>query len=397
MLNSTNLCYSCTMNPAKNLFWSHCFFVCVLAFNLRAPITELGPLLDSVQQFYGISPSLAGLLTTLPLLAFGSVSFIAAAFPPMRMTLFAISLLILGEILRLSGEQFGLFIGMAFLGCGIAIANVLLPSLVKNFFPQHTMQMMSVYSLVLNVSSIAGIAVALPLLNGIGLRGAFAFWLLFAFLALFATLPHIKRPLGIQNQNISFKDVIKHKTTWKLSVFMGLQSSLAYSVFSWYALIVSDKGFGVEYGAKILLISQIVAIPSSLFGPLFLHKLPVVLRLPYIACLCGMYSLGFIMLMFDEHWAMWASAILVGCPMGAVFGIVLLLIPLKANDFSIANKLSSMVQGCGYLLAACSPVLIGVGHEFFGNFGVMTWYLVGLGIAVCIAGLIAYKADVIDI
>ncbi len=44
------------------------------------------------------------------------------------------------------------------MGCGIAIANVLLPSFIKEKFPKKMASIMGIYSLVLSISSIMGIA-----------------------------------------------------------------------------------------------------------------------------------------------------------------------------------------------------------------------------------------------
>ncbi|HWT18300.1 MAG TPA: MFS transporter, partial [Variovorax sp.] len=48
--------------------------VLFIAASLRAPITTLGPLLEPVRESFALNASQAGLLTTLPLLAFALVS-----------------------------------------------------------------------------------------------------------------------------------------------------------------------------------------------------------------------------------------------------------------------------------------------------------------------------------
>lgn len=47
-----------------------------------------------------------------------------------------IFLIFIGEILRSYTGMYGLFLGMLGIGCGIAIANVLLSSFVKEKFPK---------------------------------------------------------------------------------------------------------------------------------------------------------------------------------------------------------------------------------------------------------------------
>jgi MFS transporter, CP family, cyanate transporter len=52
----------------------------LIASNFRAPITGVAPVLEMLQSAFGLSPAQAGLLTTLPLLAFGIISPFAAVF-----------------------------------------------------------------------------------------------------------------------------------------------------------------------------------------------------------------------------------------------------------------------------------------------------------------------------
>ncbi len=85
--------------------------------------------------------------------------------------------------------MYGLFLGMLGIGCGIAIANVLLPSFIKEKFPKKIASMMGVYSLILSISSIAEVALAIPLLSVFDLAGAMVFWAVFSFVALVVYYP----------------------------------------------------------------------------------------------------------------------------------------------------------------------------------------------------------------
>lgn len=81
---------------------------------------------------------------------------------------------------------------MLAMGCGIAIANVLLPSFIKEKFPKKMASIMGIYSLVLSISSIMGIALAIPLLSVFDLAGAMFFWVIFSFVALVVYYPQAK-------------------------------------------------------------------------------------------------------------------------------------------------------------------------------------------------------------
>lgn len=121
------------MASFKKIFWIN---VIIVAFNLRAPITAVGPIIDIIKDKYYLNSTVAGILTSLPLIAFGGISFIVGYFSPIRAIVFGIFLIFLGEIIRSYFGVYGLFLGMLAMGCGIAIANVLLPSFIKEKFPK---------------------------------------------------------------------------------------------------------------------------------------------------------------------------------------------------------------------------------------------------------------------
>src|SRR5262245_52210024 len=111
----------------------------VAAANLRASLTGVGPLLDRVQADLGLAPAVLGLLNTLPLLAFAALSpmvpRLAARWGGERLLGGALVVLTLGIAVRWVPSTVGLFAGTVLIGAGIAVGNVLLPSLIKGDFP----------------------------------------------------------------------------------------------------------------------------------------------------------------------------------------------------------------------------------------------------------------------
>src|ERR671914_348397 len=175
------------------------FGIVLLAANLRPALTGVAPLIGQIRTDTGISNGVAGLLTTLPLLAFGLLSPIAPRvarlFGMERVLLASLLVLVAGILLRWAGAVEALFLGTVVLGAAIAVANVLLPSLVKREFPEHAGLMTSVYSTSLGISAALADGVSVPLtqLAGIGWRGALAVWAIPALLAGVAWLPQLSR------------------------------------------------------------------------------------------------------------------------------------------------------------------------------------------------------------
>lgn len=385
---------------SQKIFWLNCLALIAITINLRAPIVSLGPIIEEIKSIYAINSALGGLLTSLPLIAFGSVSFLVAYFSPIRALVLGLVLIVLGEILRGFGGIFGLFLGMGLIGCGVAIANVLLPSFVKEKFPQKVPKMMGIYSLFLNISSISGILLALPLLHFFGLRFSLLFWLPFSVLAFVLYLPHIKNGRIFRAPKVvpKSRSLFTHPSAIKITAFMGTQSFIAYSMFAWFALIVSEKGFGSVFGANMLLLTQVVAVPVGFFAPLFLGRIRARYRPLYMSALCGLYIVGFSLLLgLDSRASVVVASICIGIPMGGVFAIALLFISTKSANAQIAAKLSSMAQGFGYLLASTSPFILGALHDYFGGFREGLYLLVFMGFVVSTLGFLANRASIIDL
>lgn len=381
---------------ASKIFWLNFSIVIIIAFNLRAPITAIGPIIDVIRFEYGLNSTLAGVLTSLPLIAFGSISFIVGYFSPIRAIVAGIFLIFMSEFVRSYTGSYGLFLGMLGMGCGIAIANVLLPSFIKEKFPKKMASMMGVYSFILSVSSIVGIALAIPLLNLLGLSGSMVFWAFFSFIALAIYYPQAKngRFFRIRKKSSKQNKLFSHLTTWKITLFMGFQSFLAYSLFFWYVQIIVEKGFSKEFATDMLLFAQLVAMPVSLFGPLLLSKLKSTLHTPYIAFLCSLYVMAFVVLFaFDSKFSVILSAFIVAFPWGGVFGIALLFIAQKSATTQIAARLSALAQGFGYLIAAQGQWIIGLLHDRFENFSLAILMLIFIGILVNIFGYLSYKSE----
>src|SRR5262249_41917076 len=125
--------------------------ILLIASALRAPITGVAPMLGMIRETTGLSAAEAGVLTTLPLLAFAAISPFAAGLARrygIEKSLFAAMLIVASGIaLRSTGSISALFLGTATIGAGIAVANVLLPSLLKRDFPTRIASVTGAYAI----------------------------------------------------------------------------------------------------------------------------------------------------------------------------------------------------------------------------------------------------------
>src|SRR6188472_4228503 len=102
--------------------------VLLVAANMRATITGIGPLLDQIGDDFGISATTLGLLAALPLVAWAVVSPFAhdlsIRFGLARVILWAIVLLAAGTIWRsFPGTELNLWLGTITIGVALAVTN----------------------------------------------------------------------------------------------------------------------------------------------------------------------------------------------------------------------------------------------------------------------------------
>ena len=173
--------------------------ILLLAGNLRAVLTSVGPLVGEIRSDLGISSGVAGLITTLPLLAFAALSSqaprIARRFGTYRTLFASLVVLVAGTLLRSSGPVAALFAGTGLLGLAIAAGNVLLPGLVKRDFPGRAGQMTGLYSGTMGLLATVAVGLSVPLADraGLGWRGSLACWAAPAAVAALVWVPLARR------------------------------------------------------------------------------------------------------------------------------------------------------------------------------------------------------------
>src|SRR5918992_1733841 len=369
--------------------------IVLLAANLRPALTGVAPLIGQIRTDNGVSNGVAGLLTTLPLLAFGVLSPVAPRLARrlgMERALLA-SLLVLaaGILLRSAGAVTALFLGTAILGAAIAFGNVLLPGLVKREFPERAGLMTSVYSTSLGISAAfaAGVSVPLAQLAGIGWRGALAVWAVPALLAGVAWLPQLGRrdhpadPSPRSSPGVG--DLWRSPLAWQVTLFMGLQSLAYYVTLTWLPEILQSEGMGAARAGWMLGLSQAVAIVTMFLAPMIAGRWPSQRGVVVVAV--GISGVGALGLLVAGSTASTLWVVLLGLGQGASFSLALTFFALRAPDPGHAAALSGMAQSVGYLLAAGGPFLFGVLRDATGAWKVPLALLLTVMVCLLIAGL----------
>jgi len=369
----------------------------LIAFNLRPVFSSASTLLPEIGSRLGLSSLGASVLTTLPVVCLGLFSPVAPRLSRWigteRTLLAAVLLLACGTALRGFASVPLLFLGTALAGASIAIGNVLLPGVVKRDFPDRAALMTGWYTMALCAGAAGAAGLTLPIKQsfGLSLGGALAVWALPALLAGLLWLPQV---LSNRFQGAGTRPGVqglwRNRLAWHVTLFMGLQSALAYCVFGWLVPILRERGLdGVKAGA-IVSVSVMMQAAACLVAPHIAVRgrdqraINVALSVLAVAALLG--------LLFAPLWSVWFWAVLQGIGQGGLIAVALTVIVLRARDAHVAAQLSSMAQCVGYLLAAIGPLVVGLIHGWTGSFAWSAVLFVLLGAGTAFNGWFAGRA-----
>ena len=356
--------------------------VILIAINLRPALAGVGPLIADIRADTGLSHAALGLLTSIPLLAFGAVS----AFSGYATRLFgfggalalALILLAAGAGVRAIPSVPLLFAGTVALGVGIAVGNVLLPALVKRSYPHRSGSMTSLYSSVMALGAAVAAGVSVPVGQRIGWPGALGMWALPAVAALVAWLPQVDRRERARGgggvATTSLRDLMGSPLAWQIALFMGLQSLTFYVVLAWLPDLLQSRGLSAADAGWMLAVSQATGIGGSATVPLLAARLADQRSIVGVLALLEALSLGGLLL--DVNAALtivWVSTL--GLVLGGTFGLALLLLVLRASDTGATTQLSGMAQSIGYLIAAAGPVVFGMLYDLTNQWTVPLLFL----------------------
>ncbi|MBF8801548.1 CynX/NimT family MFS transporter [Pseudomonas asiatica] len=368
----------------------------LVALNLRPALSSMAPVLGQVSEGLGLNASQAGLLTTLPVLCLGLFAplapVLARRFGSERVILGILATLALGIVVRSSLGATGVFLGSLMAGASIGIIGVLLPGIVKRDFPQHAGTLTGVYTMALCLGAAMAAGATVPLAQHFDGSWALGlgFWMLPALLAMLVWLPQARQGHGLHKVAYRVRGLWRDPLAWQVTLYMGLQSSLAYIVFGWLPSILIGRGLSPTEAGLVLSGSVIVQLVSSLSAPWLAtrgkdQRLAIVLVM--LITLAGLFGCLYAPLSGLCGWA-----VVLGLGQGGTFALALTLIVLRSKDAHVAANLSSMAHGVGYTLASMGPFAVGLVHDLTGGWAAVGWIFAVLGAGAIVFGLGAGRA-----
>lgn len=369
--------------------------ILLIATTLRAPITGIAPVLEFIRESFSLNTTEAGALTTLPLLAFAIASpfavIMARKLGLERSLLAALVLMTAGILLRIVDSVWCLFTGTAIIGIGIAIANVLLPSLLKRDFPDKIAPITGAYSVTAGAAAALASAAAVPVagLTG-GWHWALGAFVIFPLAAMVLWLPQLSAPRPQATQTATTgkqaEQIWRSPLAWQVTLFFGLNSLIYYEIVAWLPAILTEAGYTAAAAGSLHGVSQLAtAVPGLIFGLVlsrFRDQKIIAIILP------SMTALSFAGIMLVPQWALlWVA--LFGFGSGATFILALAFISLRSSSAAQAASLSGMAQCIGYSIAAGAPPFAGFLHDQFHGWTIPLILCIAVCIAMAALGLCA--------
>ncbi|RIN79227.1 CynX/NimT family MFS transporter [Staphylococcus simulans] len=377
-----------------------------VASTLRAPLTAVGPVIDQIKDALAINNSVAGILTTIPLLIFGIVSpFVSKVSSRLTMskTVFLSTILvIIALIVRVSGGFPIFIIGTVLLGIGIAFGNVVLPSYVKWKFPLQIGLMTGLYSGTMNFTAGLGGGLSYPLSEAGTYRLSLAFWLVFAIIAIILWVPQMLS--GTKQEKAMLAEAAKQekklfkisrsKLAWMVAFMMGFQSMIFYTVVAWVPSILVDRGVDASTAGYLLMLNQFAQVPMTFIFPILASRMKNQKLL--VTIVSAFFIIGFALFFSQSFTLLIIGMILAGFGMGSGFSLCMTFFSIRARTSDGSIALSGFGQSIGYFIAAIGPFLIGLLHDVTGGWisGIIS--LVTMGVLFYVFGLLSSHGEVED-
>ena len=365
--------------------------IALIAANLRAPLTSVGPLIGLIRDSLHISNTLAGMITTLPLFAFALFSpfapGLARRFGTERVVFAAVITLTLGILLRSFPGSLLLFLGTAIIGLSISVGNVLLPSLIKQQFPKKIGVVTGIYSVSMNTfgALASGISIPLAVELGASWSGALRIWAGLSFIALMLWIPQLRktRPEINTDQRSKYSNaninIWKSPLAWQVTFYMGLQSMVFYCMVAWMPDILAQGGMDAGMAGWMLSLMQLALIPMTFVGSVLAGRRTDQRSLVALGAICTIGGLSGLLL-FSQSIFVFLFIIISGIGIGFSFSLSMMFFSLRTENADEAARLSGMAQSVGYLLAAFGPMLFGYLHDTTNTWSVPMIILIGMAV-----------------
>jgi CP family cyanate transporter-like MFS transporter len=382
--------------------------ILLVAFTLRQTVAVMSPILDDIRADISISSIGAGLLGTLPPILLAVSGFVA---PRVARGIgldggivLALLLMTLGHLVRAAAPGYPvLLVGSVVALAGTGIGNVLLPPIVRRYFPDRVALLTAVYVCILGVSTALPAAVAAPVAEQAGWRLSLGIWAVTSVVALVPWLVVIARKRRRQHAGA---DAVASAPTalvtrlWRsrvalsITVVFSISTILTYACFAWLPEILGDIAGSTPTEAGVLLaVTGIISAPIALVAPLLVARLRDASRL-IVAGVAG-FVLGYLGLLIAPATLTLLWVLLIGSG-SILFPVSLVLINVRTRTQGGTVALSGFAQGVAYALGVLGPLLVGLLHDVTGAWTLPLLFLLAVALVAVIPAFTLAKPAFVE-
>ncbi|MEG3631496.1 CynX/NimT family MFS transporter [Streptomyces poriticola] len=385
--------------------------IVLAALNLRPAITSLGALLEEVRDGLGMSGSVAGLLTSVPPLCFAvfgvTAPRLARRFGPGAVVCAGMAAITAGLLIRPYAGSTAAFLAASALALmGIAVSNVLMPVIVKRWFPDRVGSMTGLYSMALAFGTSVAAAATVPLTGALDgdWQPGLAVWAVPAAAAVLPWLAFVRNrestpvpgpaaPGADRSGRQPALRITRSRTAWALAVFFGLQATGAYITMGWMAQVFRDAGVPAGTAGLLLAVTMVMGVPLAFVIPRVATRLPRQGPIALVLGVCGLA--GYAGLYFAPAAGAWAWAVLLGVS-NCAFPLALTMVGMRARTGAGVAQLSAFAQSTGYLISIPGPLLVGVLYQHSGGWGLPIALMSALMVPQMLVGVLAGRDRTVE-
>lgn len=378
--------------------------ILLVAANLRAAVSALSPILDRVSADVPLSAVAIGVVGALPPVCFAVFGILT----PMLVRrwrlevvlLVALAAIVAGHLLRSTAGNVGMLLaGSAIAFAGLGLGNVLLPPLVKKYFPDRIALVTTLYVTTLAVSASVPALVAVPVADAAGWRISLGMWAVVSVIAVIPWVSALARPHGDgtaveEARSELVRNLWRSPLAWALTGLFGLSSLNAYAMFAWLPVMLQDvAGVADSTAGSLLSVFALMGFPAGLLVPLLAVRMKNLALLVYLAVALFVTGYAGLLLAPAAMPAVWVVLIGLG-PL--LFPLALVLINVRTRTHDGAIALSGFVQSVGYLIGAAGPLVVGIVHDATGGWTVPLLILLLLSVTGLAAGAVIARPGAIE-
>jgi MFS transporter, CP family, cyanate transporter len=366
--------------------------IALVALTMRTAVGALSPVVDHIGADIPLDRVVLAVIGAAPPLIFGLSGLLAPlasrALGLEGALLAATLLAAIGHLVRaIAPDSIVLLLGTVLALLGAGSGNVLLPPIVKRYFPDRIGTMTAVYVTVMSVGATIPPAIAVPVADSAGWRVSLGTW---AIVAVIAAVPWIYQAIrhGRHVENLDTqargleaahagigRRVFRSPIAWAMGLLFAGPTMTVYAMFAWLPAMTTEIS-GVDAAQAGLLLSAfaLCGLPAALLVPPLAQRLPTITPLLIIAL--GLFLAGYTGFLLAPAAAPLRWTIFLGSgPL--LFPLTLTLINLRTRTQVGSVALSGFVQGLGYVLGALGPLVVGLLHEATGSWTPPLLFLLG--------------------